>query len=75
MDAPLPKSFSLYCDSERHEYKLRTKGSDWTRVFASTDEAMQHASTLVMVETKITVYNADGKVLLFTTVPPLGTKA
>ena len=61
---------SLHCDTQQKTYTLKSESGAWSQSFATSSAAMQHASTVVEGETKLTVYDEDMKVLLVTIVYP-----
>jgi hypothetical protein len=67
---PVPDSpdLSLHRRLESSTLTLRKGVESWT--FSSAIEAMRFAATLIKVETKLTVYSEEGKLLLVTSVYP-----
>ena len=60
----------IYCDAAAGKFTLRVSGGTISHAFATTEEAIRHAETLVEEETKLTIFDVAGKPLIITTVLP-----
>ena len=64
----LPLDISLHCDTEKRTFTLTYGDERWN--FKTSHDAMRFIPGCIQVETKLTVFDAEGRVLTTATVYP-----